>query len=126
MVTLATERLFPLMEDGENRDHFPALDEWDIVVSLFLNILKSSLGAYALDDTYFANRAFKLYGQLSDMLGKIRNKLMLSHYAIKNGTDILNLLTLLDAFSKESLEFARSARRHNAEGFVALEGGDQD
>lgn len=126
MVTLATERLFPLMEDGENRDHFPALDEWDIVVSLFLNILKSSLGAYALDDTYFANRAFKLYGQLSDMLGKIRNKLMLSHYAIKNGTDILNLLTLLDAFSKESLEFARSARRHNAEGFVSLEGGDQD
>lgn len=125
MVMLATERLFPLMEGGANRGHSFALSEWETVKGLFLDILKSSLGAYALDDAYFASKAFKLYGELSDMLGEIRSKLMLSHYAIKNGTDMINLFTLLDAFLKESLEFARAAKRRDFGAFVAFEGGDR-
>ena len=51
---------------------------------------------------------------------------MLSHCTIEDGTDLIDLLTLLDAFLRESLEFARAARRYETEyderSFVDLQG----
>lgn len=126
MVTLATERLFPLMTGNIDMRNPLLSFKWEDVKRCFFDVFTSSLGAYALDDPYFANKAFRSYSKLSVKLGEAKNELMLSHCTIEDGMDLIDLLTLLDAFLRESLEFARAARRYETEyderSFVDLQG----
>lgn len=114
MVTLATARLFPLLRgEREIVGYSLLLSEMEEIKGLFFDIFTSSLGAYALDDPSFAKKAFKLYGKFSQIIAERKNRLMLSHHRIEGGTELIDLLTLLDAILRESLEFARVARRYN-------------
>ena len=114
MVTLATARLFPLLRgEREVVGYSLLLSEMEEIKGLFFDIFTSSLGAYALDDPSFAKKAFKLYGEFSQIIAERKNRLMLSHHRIEGGTELIDLLTLLDVILRESLEFARVARRYN-------------